>query len=63
MSKTLSYYRVVKNIKEIIQDNLLSYEEAVYCMEFLISNGMSGLVIEEVKPDINRLGRDPDLHR
>ena len=56
------YYRIVKNIKEVVQDKLLSKEEANYCMEFLTSNGMTDLQIEEVRREITGLGRDPDLH-
>ena len=58
----ISYFRVIKNLKEIIQDNIASYDEAIYCMEFLNSNGMTNLEVEEIKPEIKGLGRDPDLY-
>ena len=61
--KQAIHFRVIKNLKEVVQDNISTKEEAQYCIDFLSSNGMTGLDIEEIKPEISGLGRDPDLHR
>ena len=60
--KQAIHFRVIKNLKEVIQDNLSSKEDAQYCLDFLSSKGMTDLAIEEIKPEIKGLGRDPDLH-
>ncbi len=60
--KQAIHFRVIKNLKEVIQDNLSSKEDAQYCLDVLSSNGMTDLAIEEIKPEITGLGRDPDLH-
>ena len=56
-------YRIVKTTKEVLFDNITSYDEAFQCFEMLSEQGNVGLEIEEVPPvPITRMGRDPDLH-
>ena len=52
-------YRIV--IKEVLADNL-TLEEATYTLDVFKDQGKTGLEIEKHCPNINRLGRDPDLH-
>lgn len=55
-------YKVVQNITKVIHEGLPSYEDALYCMEMLMSQGKTDLEIVEFKAPITGLGRDPDLH-
>ena len=59
-----SLYRIIKTTKEILFDNITSYDEAFQCFEMLSEQGNVGLEIEEVPPPvpISSFGRDPDLH-
>jgi hypothetical protein len=58
-----SLYRIVKITKEVLFDNITSYDEAFQCYEMLSEQGNTGLEIEEIpSTPISGLGRDPDLH-
>ena len=56
-------YRVINTTKEVIYDNITSYEEAWTILEQTkLAGSYENLDIEEYKKPITGLGRDPDLH-
>ena len=52
-------YRIVT--KEVLVDNL-TLEDATYTLDVFKDQGKTDLEIEKYHSDINRMGRDPDLH-
>ncbi len=55
-----SKYRILSGIKEVIQENISSYDEAWEILQMTPNN--SNFTIEEYKLPVTGLGRDPDLH-
>ena len=55
-----SKYRILSGIKEVIQENISSYDEAWEILQMTANN--SNFTIEEYKLPVTGLGRDPDLH-
>jgi|ETNmetMinimDraft_5_1059913.scaffolds.fasta_scaffold600964_1 hypothetical protein len=58
-------YRIVNTRNEVIHDNITSYQEAWEILELTkipLGGGGPRLEIEEFKPLVTGLGRDPDLH-
>ena len=55
-----SMYRILSDIKEVIQENISSYDEAWEILQMTPNN--SNFTIEEYKLPVTGLGRDPDLH-
>ena len=55
-----SKYRILSGNKEVIQENISSYDEAWEILQMTPNN--SNITIEEYKLPVTGLGRDPDLH-